>query len=194
MECLVKMKGHEIIELLGTLLKGNEFIVGSNGNISRQVFHYLPKPQIYLRGSMGLPLAVGLGLAIAQSDRKVIVILGDGNFLMGLGSMATVSSLKPSNLKILIIDNESYATTGGQPTVSSVIDYETMIRGLGVKATISIYGNDNQSLIQEKLNWLLKGNSLQILHIKVQPGAPPLANIPWHPIKIKNEFMSLIST
>jgi len=64
MECLVKMKGHEIIELLGTLLKGNEFIVGSNGNISRQVFHYLPKPQIYLRGSMGLPLAVGLGLAI----------------------------------------------------------------------------------------------------------------------------------
>ena len=188
------MKGHEIIKLLGTFLQGNELIVGSNGNISRQVFHYLPKPQIYLRGSMGLPLAVGLGLAIAQSDRKVIVILGDGNFLMGLGSMATVSSLKPSNLKILIIDNESYATTGGQPTVSSVIDYETMIRGLGVKATISIYGNDNQSLIQEKLNWLLKGNSLQILHIKVQPGAPPLANIPWHPIKIKNEFMSLIST
>ena len=190
MECLVKMKGHEIIELLGTLLKGNEFIVGSNGNISRQVFHYLPKPQIYLRGSMGLPLAVGLGLAIAQSDRKVIVILGDGNFLMGLGSMATVSNLNPSNLKILIIDNELYATTGGQTTVSSVINYAAMIRGLGVEATISIQSNDDQSLIQGKLNWLLEGNGLQILHVKVQPGDPPFENIPWHPKKIKNEFVN----
>jgi len=188
------MKGYEIIKLLGAFLQGNELIVGSNGNISRQVFHYLPKSQIYLRGSMGLPLAVGLGLAIAQTDKKVIVILGDGNFLMGLGSMATVSSLNPSNLRILIIDNELYATTGGQTTVSSVINYETMIRGLGVEATVSIQSNDNNTLIQEKLNWLLKGNSLQILHVKVQPGDPPFENIPWHPKKIKNEFMSRIST
>jgi thiamine pyrophosphate-dependent acetolactate synthase large subunit-like protein len=186
------MKGHKIIKLLGTCLQGTELIVGSNGNISRQVFHYLPKPQIYLRGSMGLPLAVGLGLAVAQPDRKVIVILGDGNFLMGLGSMATISSLKPSNLKILIIDNELYATTGGQPTVSSVIDYEVMISGLGVEATISIQSNDNQSFIQEKLNWLLKGNSLQILHVKVQPGDPPFKNIQWHPRKIKNEVVGRI--
>ncbi|WP_287584839.1 thiamine pyrophosphate-dependent enzyme [Candidatus Borrarchaeum sp.] len=188
------MKGHEIIELLGTFLQGNELIVGSNGNISRQVFHCLPRPQVYLRGSMGLPMAVGLGLAISQPDRKVIVITGDGNFLMGLGSMSTVSSLKPSNLKILIIDNELYATTGGQPTVSSVINYETMIRGIGVETTVSIQSNDNKTVIQEKLNWLLKGNGLQILHVKVQPGDPPFENIPWHPKKIKNEFMSRIST
>lgn len=188
------MKGHEIIELLGAFLQGNELIVGSNGNISRQVFHCLPRPQIYLRGSMGLPMAVGLGLAISQPDRKVIVITGDGNFLMGLGSMATVSSLKPSNLKILIIDNELYATTGGQTTVSSIINYEAMIRGLGVEAAISIESNDNKARIQEKLNWLLKGNSLQILHVKVQPGDPPLANIPWHPIKIKNEFIERLQT
>jgi len=186
------MKGHEVIKLLGTLLLGNELIVGSNGNISRQVFHYLPKPQIYLRGSMGLPLAVGLGLAISQPDRKVIVILGDGNFLMGLGSMATVSSLNPSNLRILIIDNELYATTGGQATVSAVIDYEAMICGLGVESPISIHSNDNESLIQRKLSWLLKGNSLQILHVKVQPGDPPFKNIPWHPRKIKNEFVGRI--
>jgi len=186
------MKGHEVIKLLGTFLLGNELIVGSNGNISRQVFHYLPRPQIYLRGSMGLPMAVGLGLAISQPDRKVIVILGDGNFLMGLGSMATVSSLNSSNLKILIIDNELYATTGAQATVSSVINFEAMIRGLGVEAAISIQRNDNDSVIQEKLNWLLRGNRLQILHVKVQPGDPPLENIPWHPIKIKKEVVGRI--
>jgi sulfopyruvate decarboxylase subunit beta len=188
------MKGYEIIELLGTVLQGNELIIGSNGNISRQAFHYLTRPQVYLRGSMGLPMSVGLGLAISLPDRKVIVITGDGNFLMGLGSMATVSSLKPSNLKILIIDNELYATTGGQTTVSSVINYEAMIRGLGIEATISIKSNDNKSLIQEKLNWLLKGNSLQILHVRVQPGDPSFANIPWHPIKIKSEFIKRLQT
>lgn len=188
------MKGHEIIALLEKTLKGDELIVGSNGNISRQVFHYLHRPQLYLRGSMGLPVAIGLGLAIAQPARKVIVILGDGNFLMGLGSMATVSSLKPSNLKILIIDNELYATTGGQKTASSFIDYQTMIRGLGIKATESIHSNYTEQIIQEKLNWLLKGDDLQILHIKVQSSDPPFENIPWHPKKIKNEFLGRIQT
>jgi len=188
------MKGHEIIALLEKTLKGDELIVGSNGNISRQLFHYLPRPQVYLRGSMGLPMAIGLGLAISQPDRKVIVITGDGNFLMGLGSMATISSIKPSNLRILIIDNELYATTGGQKTASSSIDYETMIRGLGIKAAKSIHNNNNEQIIQEKLNWLLKGDDLQILHIKVQPSDPPFENIPWHPKKIKNEFLDRIQT
>jgi len=188
------MKGHEIIELLGAFLQGNELIVGSNGNISRQVFHYLPKPQVYLRGSMGLPMAVGLGLAISQPDRKVIVITGDGNFLMGLGAITTISSLKPSNLRIMIIDNELYATTGGQKTASSIIEYATMIRGIGIEATESIYSNDNKQIIQEKLSWLLKGDELQVFHVKVQPGDPPFENIPWHPRQIKNEFMSRIST
>jgi thiamine pyrophosphate-dependent acetolactate synthase large subunit-like protein len=188
------MKGHEIVGLLGEQLQGNELIVGSNGNISRQVFHYLPRPQVYLRGSMGLPMSVGLGLAISQPDRKVIVITGDGNFLMGLGSMATISTIKPSNLRILIIDNELYATTGGQKTASSTIDYKTMISGLGIKATESILSNDNKQIIQEKLNWLLKSDDLKILHVKVQPSDPPFENIPWHPRKITNEFLHRIQT
>ncbi|MFX1519967.1 MAG: thiamine pyrophosphate-dependent enzyme [Promethearchaeota archaeon] len=185
-------KGHEIIALLEQHLKGDELIVGSNGNISRQVFHYLPRPQVYLRGSMGLPMAVGLGLAISQPDRKVIVVTGDGNFLMGLGAMATISSINPSNLRILIIDNELYATTGSQKTVSSGIDYDALMRGLGINATESIQIHDNESIIQEKLSWFLGGEILQILHIKVQPGDPSFENIPWHPRKIKNEFLSRI--
>ena len=187
------MKGHEVIALLGENLQGDELIVSSNGNISRQAFHYLPKPQVYLRGSMGLPVAIGLGLAISQPDKKVIVILGDGNFLMGLGAMATVAYVKPSNLKILIIDNESYATTGGQKTTSSVINYEAMLQGMGLTAVESIRP-DNDSTIREKLNWFLEGDGLQVLHAKVQAGDPPLDNIPWHPRQIKNEFLARVQS
>jgi thiamine pyrophosphate-dependent acetolactate synthase large subunit-like protein len=186
------MRGHEIIKSLGEHLEGDEFIVSSNGNISRQVFHYLPKPQIYLRGSMGLPVAVGLGLAISQTKRKIIVIVGDGNFLMGLGSIVTVSYLKPSNLKILIIDNESYATTGGQKTASSIINYEGLLSGLKIGATNSIRIDEENSNVQKKLIWLLQGDDLQVLHAKVRPDDTSLKNIPWHPHKIKNEFLKRI--
>ncbi|MHA1219840.1 MAG: thiamine pyrophosphate-dependent enzyme, partial [Candidatus Heimdallarchaeaceae archaeon] len=89
-------------------------IVSSNGNVSRQAYNFLPQPQVYLRGSMGLPMSIGLGLALAQPEKQILVITGDGNFLMGLSSMTTIGNYKPANLKIIILDNAIYATTGGQ--------------------------------------------------------------------------------
>ena len=85
------MKSYEVISELKHHLNESDIIVSSNGNISREAFHYLPKPQVYLRGSMGLPVSVGLGLALANTTKHVIVITGDGNFLMGLGSMVTAA-------------------------------------------------------------------------------------------------------
>ena len=76
------MYGHEVIQELASVLSGDEIIVSSNGNISRQVYHYLPQPQIYLRGSMGLPVPVGLGLAMSRPEKQVLTIVGDGNLLM----------------------------------------------------------------------------------------------------------------
>jgi thiamine pyrophosphate-dependent acetolactate synthase large subunit-like protein len=96
------MKGYEVIQALKHLIGENDLIVSSNGNISREVYHLLPRPQLYLRGSMGLPVSVGLGLALANPEKIILVITGDGNFLMGLGSMVTTAFYKPKNLKILI--------------------------------------------------------------------------------------------
>ena len=70
----------------------------------------------YLWGAMGAAAMVGLGLALAQPKRRVIVITGDGEMLMGLGSLATIGARKPSNLAIVVIDNELYSETGMQPT------------------------------------------------------------------------------
>ena len=73
----------------------------------------------YLWGGMGGAAMIGLGLALAQPKRRVLVITGDGEMLMGLGSLATIAVAKASNLTILVIDNELYSETGMQPTHTS---------------------------------------------------------------------------
>jgi thiamine pyrophosphate-dependent acetolactate synthase large subunit-like protein len=70
----------------------------------------------YLWGAMGAAAMMGLGLALAQPTRRVIVITGDGEMLMGLGSLATIGAQQPDNLSIIVMDNELYAETGMQPT------------------------------------------------------------------------------
>ncbi len=184
------MKGAEVISKLSTILNGEELIVSSNGNVSRQVYHLLQGDHIYLRGSMGLPVPIGLGLALAQPNRTVLVITGDGNFLMGLSAMTTVAHVQPENLKIIVLDNEIYATTGGQNTVSSTIDYITMIQGMGINNSRSFDMSDSDHLISEILKDTTREQGLNVLHLKVEEDTIILDNIPHHPIDIKENFVN----
>ncbi|MFQ5994876.1 MAG: thiamine pyrophosphate-dependent enzyme [Acidiferrobacterales bacterium] len=70
----------------------------------------------YVWGAMGGAAMIGLGLALAQTERQVLVITGDGEMLMGLGGLATIAVQRPPNLSVIVIDNESYAETGMQDT------------------------------------------------------------------------------
>src|SRR3979490_1987882 len=69
---------------------------------------------LYLWGAMGGAVMIGLGIALAQPKLPVVVITGDGDMLMGMGSLATVGLQKPNNLSIVVLDNEVYGETGGQ--------------------------------------------------------------------------------
>ena len=69
---------------------------------------------LYLWGAMGGAVMIGLGLALAQPQLPVVIITGDGEMLMGMGSLATVGLQKPANLSIIVLDNECYGETGGQ--------------------------------------------------------------------------------
>src|SRR4051812_7269182 len=69
---------------------------------------------LYLWGAMGGAVMMGLGMALAQPKLPVVVITGDGEMLMGMGSLATVALQKPGNLSIIVLDNEVYGETGGQ--------------------------------------------------------------------------------
>ena len=72
-----------------------------------------------LWGAMGAPVGMGLGLALAQPTKRVLVITGDGDMLMSLGSLATVATQQPENLAIVVLDNEKFGETGNQATHTS---------------------------------------------------------------------------
>jgi thiamine pyrophosphate-dependent acetolactate synthase large subunit-like protein len=185
------MKGYEVISAMKNYITEDDIIVSSNGNISREAFHILPKPQVYLRGSMGLPVSVGLGLALTNPEKRIIVITGDGNFLMGLGSSVTTAFYKQKNLKILILDNMKYYTTGGQETVSSAINYSKFLDSLSIEYHASKKASPDQ--IEEDLSEFLKSKSFSILHLNIKESKENLENIPWHPEKITEKITNRLT-
>ncbi|MEL6477036.1 MAG: thiamine pyrophosphate-dependent enzyme [Pseudomonadota bacterium] len=87
----------------------------------------------YLWGAMGAAAMVGLGLALAQPARPVLVLTGDGEMLMGLGGFATIAQHQPKNLSIVVLDNEHYSETGGQKTATGRgTDLATVAEGCGI--------------------------------------------------------------
>ena len=88
---------------------------------------------LYLWGAMGGAVMMGLGLALAQPKLPVVVVTGDGEMLMGMGSLATVGLQKPGNLSILVLDNEAYGETGGQVShTSAAADLVGVARACGI--------------------------------------------------------------
>ena len=87
-----------------------------------------------LWGGMGGAAMVGLGVAIGQPSRNVLVVTGDGEMLMGLGSLATIGTQRPANLSIVVLDNEMYGETGRQQTHTSAIDLAGVARACGFEA------------------------------------------------------------
>ena len=95
----------------------------------------------YLEHSMGLASSVGLGIALAQPERRVVVIDGDGSVLMNLGGLTTLARYAPPNLTHIVFDNESLLSVGGFPTATATgSDLAAMARGAGI-ATADTFGD-----------------------------------------------------
>lgn len=88
----------------------------------------------YVPSAMGNAPALGLGLALAQPDRKVLVLNGDGSTLMSLGCLVTLAAAAPPNLTLVILNNGIYEVTGGQGTAAAAagIDWLALVRGAGI--------------------------------------------------------------
>ncbi len=97
----------------------------------------------YLWGAMGGAVMIGLGLAIAQPDKPVMVITGDGEALMGLGALASVAAQKPDNMTIIVLDNAHFGETGMQPShTGHGIDLTEIANGCGFNNSQTITDYD----------------------------------------------------
>jgi thiamine pyrophosphate-dependent acetolactate synthase large subunit-like protein len=121
-------------------LAGDAPIVASLGHPAYDLFAAGDRPRnFYTWGSMGLASSIGLGLALARPDIRVFVLDGDGSLLMNLGSLATIGLLRPANLVLVVMDNEEYATTGGQKTPTALgADLDAAARAMGVPRTATV--------------------------------------------------------
>ncbi|MFI5178069.1 MAG: thiamine pyrophosphate-dependent enzyme [Vicinamibacterales bacterium] len=119
---------------------GNDLVVASLGHPAYDLFATGDRDTyFYTWGSMGLASSIGLGLAIAQPGRRVVVLDGDGSLLMNLGSLATIGWVKPRNLVVVVWDNGLYGTTGGQDTATAHgADLDAAARALGIAATATV--------------------------------------------------------
>src|SRR3546814_4233686 len=106
-------------EVVKSLLsnRGDTLVVTGLGQSTYDAYAAGDDPRtFYLWGAMGGSVPIGLGMAIAQPDRRVLVVTGDGELLMGLGSLSVVGAERPKNLAIVVLDNGKYGETGPQVT------------------------------------------------------------------------------
>ena len=118
-------------------------------------------------GAMGKASSVGLGLALAQPDRKVMVLDGDGSLLMNLGTMVTVADKGPQNLCHILFDNGVYAVTGGQPVPGSgKADWEGLGKAAGYAATFSF---DNLEDLTNGIDEVMAASGPVFVHLTIKP-------------------------
>lgn len=107
----------------------------------------------HLWGAMGNAAMIGLGLALAQPERPVLVVTGDGEMLMGMGALATIAVQAPGNLSILLLDNELYGETGRQPTHTALgVDLPAVARATGIADAETITDMAGVTAFRERMH------------------------------------------
>jgi thiamine pyrophosphate-dependent acetolactate synthase large subunit-like protein len=142
-----------------------------------------------LWGAMGGAAMIGLGLALAQPKRRVLVVTGDGEMLMGLGSLAVIAVQKPRNLAIVVLDNERYGETGMQPThTAHGVDLAGMARAAGFAQAVTVNRKSQVAPLRELVYASGKAAGPLFALVKVDPEKLPLVLPPRDGAHLKNRF------
>lgn len=164
----------------------DEIVVCNIGFPSKELYDVKDRDEnFYMIGSMGLVSSIALGLAIAKKDKEVVVIDGDGAFLMNLNSIITTFVEKPDNLTWIVIDNGAYGSTGNQETYANDIDLLKIAESVGFEDAYEFEDIDLKGVINNK--------KCSFIRYSVEPGNSPAPVIPLSPEEIKERFMEAIS-
>ena len=140
----------------------------------------------YLWGGMGSAVPMGLGLALAQPRRRVLVITGDGEMLMGLGSLATVAAQAPVNLAVCVFDNERYGETGMQLTHTAMgVSLTEVATACGIRITGDVRSEDQ---LAEALPVIRNAAGPVFFNIKVRAEKLDFVLPPKNGVELKERF------
>jgi sulfopyruvate decarboxylase subunit beta len=169
----------------------DELIIAGVAPTNHELFSIKDTPtSFYMRHSLGMASSIGLGLALAQPDKKVIVLEGDGGMLMNLGALATIATQQPRNLLLFILDNRCYENTGCQPTATAhQTRLEVIANGAGIGKA---YRWKDTEDVDAKLPGALTEAGPAVVVVEIETGRETTAMIDIGTVENRLRFMKAI--
>jgi thiamine pyrophosphate-dependent acetolactate synthase large subunit-like protein len=181
------MNRFDLTSRLVARLKNEEAVVGGIGNTNFDLWAAGHRPQnFYMLGSMGLTFPIALGVALAQPNRRIFALEGDGSLLMQMGCLSTIATQAPKNLTMVVMDNGIYQITGAQPTpAAGVADIVAIAIGCGLtNSSWAADEEDFERLIDQSLT--TTAPTLIAVRIDDKPGVGQTRR---DPVQIRERFM-----
>lgn len=169
------MKRHECLQAIASMIK-DELVVTTAGGATSEWDAIRPGDGNLQVKTLGLSSSIGLGLAVALPQRKVLVFDGDGALWMNLGSLATIGLHQPKNLIHICWDNREYESSGGEPTVSTEgrIDFAGIAREAGIQSSRPVATVQD---LKQAVDYALSHDGPHFIWARIEAGraeAPPL--------------------
>ena len=169
----------------------HELVVICNGFPSREACAVRDRPEhFYMIGSMGLAPAIGMGLALAKPHRTVVVMDGDGNVLMNMGTLATIAAYRPKNLLHIVFDNEVYGSTGDQETISRHVPLDAVAQSCGYACASRIV---DARLVRVTIARMLTMDGPGFVLVKVSAHAKDVPRVHVDPRTMTERFLKAAS-
>jgi thiamine pyrophosphate-dependent acetolactate synthase large subunit-like protein len=182
-----RMSRLDLTRRLLALLHNDEAVVAGIGNTNFDLAAAGDRPQnFYMLGSMGLAAPIALGVALAQPERQIVALEGDGSLLMNLGCLATIAMAAPPNLTVVVWDNGAYQITGNQRSATAgATDLVAVARGAGIgRSAWAADPAEFERLVEQALRE--DGPALIAARVDQAPGAGRPER---DPVVLKDRFM-----
>ncbi|QLH19713.1 thiamine pyrophosphate-dependent enzyme [Streptomyces sp. Rer75] len=187
----VRLDRRRFVAELVSRLPDDALMVTGLGASSYDVFAAGDRPgTFYLWGAMGAAVPLALGLALAQPERPVVAVTGDGEHLMGIGALATIGAVLPPNLTVVVLDNAHFGETGMQPSHTGLgTDPVAVARGFGIPDALRITDHAQTDDLATRIRARTATTYAQVL---ITTSEPPRALPPRDGVSNKNTFRAAL--